>query len=68
MINIKIVSSARLIFSFIRNIKKARSLVKTQGTDGNWNYDSYMLGMYNGMELILAVMENREPVYRDKKK
>ena len=28
--------------------------------------DEYMTGMYNGMELILAVLENREPVYASK--
>lgn len=28
--------------------------------------DEYMKGMYNGMELILAVLENREPVYASK--
>jgi hypothetical protein len=28
--------------------------------------DEYMKGMYNGMELILAVIEDREPVYASK--
>lgn len=28
--------------------------------------DEYMKGMYNGMELILAVLENRKPVYASK--
>lgn len=28
--------------------------------------DEYMKGMYNGMELILAVIEDREPVYVSK--
>jgi len=51
------------------NIKKIRQrmrdLVKTQGGIGNWNYDNYMLGMYNGMELMLSIAEGREPVYKE---
>lgn len=45
-----------------------RSLVDTQGMDGNWNYDEYMFGMFNGMELILATLEDREPNYKEKPK
>ncbi len=44
--------------------EQMQELVKIQGQDGNWNYDEYMRGMYNGMELMLAIMEDREPVYR----
>lgn len=39
--------------------------ISVQGYDGNWNYDEYMHGMYNGMELMLAFAERREPVFRD---
>jgi len=46
-------------------IEKLRELVDVQGRDGNWNYDRYMRGMYNGMELMLATLENREPVYKE---
>jgi hypothetical protein len=45
-------------------IDKLRELVVTQGTNGTWNYDPYMQGMYNGMELMLAVLEDREPQYK----
>ena len=41
-----------------------REMLRIQGNDGNWNYDSYMHGMYNGMEYMLAMLEDREPVYR----
>lgn len=41
-----------------------QDLVNVQGSSGNWNYDPYMHGMYNGMELVLAVLERREPVYK----
>jgi len=45
-------------------IAKLRELVEIQGRDGTWNYDPYFHGMYNGMEVMLAVLENREPVFR----
>jgi hypothetical protein len=41
-----------------------RQLIEVQGRDGNWNHSEGMTGMFNGMELILAVLENRDPVYR----
>lgn len=47
------------------NIEKLRRLLEIQGSDGNWNMSPYMTGLYNGMELALATMEGREPVYRD---
>lgn len=49
--------------SKIQNLKDVH---RVQGSDGNWNYDPYMLGLYNGLEMALAIMENREPVFRDK--
>lgn len=38
--------------------------LKIQGSDGNWNYDPYMHGMFNGLECALATLEKREPEYR----
>ena len=29
--------------------------------------DDYMLGMFNGMEFMLSLMEEREPKYKDEK-
>jgi hypothetical protein len=46
----------------IETIKNLRDL---QGSNGNWNYDPYMHGMYNGMELILSVLEGRNPEFKD---
>ncbi|MEC1351682.1 hypothetical protein [Bacillus licheniformis] len=48
-----------------QTLRAMREMVKIQGSDGNWNYDEYMRGMYNGMELMLSVIENREPVYKE---
>jgi hypothetical protein len=46
-------------------LEAMRELLKIQGSDGNWNLDEYMLGMYNGIELIVAIAEDREPVFKD---
>lgn len=45
-------------------IQQARDVISIQGDDGNWNYDPYMQGMYNGMELVLAIWEGREPNFK----
>ena len=44
-------------------IGSLRECVKVQRSDGNWNYDSYMLGMANGMILSLAIIEGKTPKY-----
>ena len=48
------------------NLIKIKQLLIIQGDSGNWNYNSYMLGLYNGMELVLALLEAREPMFREK--
>lgn len=45
-------------------IKSLQELVDIQGKDGTWNHNEYMLGMFNGMELMLATVEEREPKFR----
>jgi len=45
-------------------VVKLKELLEVQGRDGTWNYDPYFHGMYNGMEVMLAVLEDREPVFR----
>ena len=49
------------------SLKISKEVLDLQGQDGNYNYDSYMLGMYNGMEYIIALFEKREPIYKDGK-
>ena len=46
-------------------LKTIKTLHEIQGSDGNWNHDPYMMGMYNGMELLLAILEARDPVYKE---
>jgi hypothetical protein len=49
-----------------KQVENMRQLVEVQGSSGNWNYDEYMHGMYNGMELILSMVEGRDPNFRNK--
>ena len=42
-----------------------RELLEVQGCDGNWNFDPYMHGLYNGIEFALSILEKREPAFRD---
>lgn len=48
-----------------KQLEDLRSVHQTQGAAGNWNQDSYMQGMFNGMELMLSIVENRDPDYRE---
>lgn len=48
-----------------KQLADMRQVLSIQGDDGNWNYNDYMHGFYNGLELMLAIVEDREPVYRD---
>ena len=47
------------------NIQKMKNVLEQQGQQGTWNYDPYMHGMYNGMELMMALVEGRDPDYRE---
>lgn len=41
-----------------------RNQLNIQAQNGNWNYDPYMHGMYNGLACALATLEGREPEYK----
>lgn len=45
------------------NLEKLESTTKIQCSDGNWNCNSYMLGMANGMIFALATLKNEDPKY-----
>lgn len=49
--------------NMFQRIDNLREMVKTQCSDGNWNYNSYMHGMANGLLLALATLEGAEPEY-----
>lgn len=44
--------------------KRMGQCLDIQGTNGTWNVDPYMLGMFNGMEHMMAIMEDRDPQFR----
>ena len=46
-------------------IESVRHMRDVQGYDGNWNYDPYMQGLYNGLEFALSLLEVREPQFKD---
>lgn len=41
----------------------ANEMLELQGQKGNYDYDEYMLGLYNGMEYIVSLLEVREPKF-----
>ena len=45
------------------HLKCSKEMLGIQGQKGNYDYDEYMLGLYNGMEYIIALFETREPNY-----
>lgn len=46
-------------------LNKLKELRDIQGSKGNIDQGPYMVGLYNGIELSIAVIENREPIYKD---
>lgn len=46
-------------------VESVRQMRDVQGMDGNWNYDPYMHGLFNGIEFSLSLLEVREPQFRD---
>lgn len=46
-----------------KSMRTANKMLKLQRQNGNYNYDSYMLGLYNGMEYVVSLLEVREPKF-----
>ena len=46
-------------------IEDVRQMRDAQGMSGNWNFDPYMHGLYNGIEFALSILEKREPQFKD---
>lgn len=46
-------------------IDELRKVHAVQGTTGNWDWNHYMMGLYNGLELALSIYEDRDPVYKE---
>jgi len=47
------------------NFKNLRDVINLQGQNGNWNYDPYMMGLYNGLEMARSIFVNKDPVFKD---
>lgn len=48
-----------------KKVKTVKNIRDVQGMAGNWDYDSYMHGMYNGLELALSIVEDRKPEFKN---
>jgi hypothetical protein len=48
---------------FQNSLKTLREMLDVQCSNGNWNYDSYMHGMANGMIFALSLFDNKSPEY-----
>lgn len=46
-----------------RIAKDLEDVIKIQCSNGNWNYDSYMHGLANGLLLAKSVIKNEEPIF-----
>ena len=51
-----------MLFNKKKQIKEIRDL-QEQNIVNNDN-DEYMIGVYNGIEIALAMLENREPIFK----
>ena len=51
-----------------KQVKSLGDVLDIQGQRGNWDADQYMLGMYNGMELMDSIVDDRDPKFRELKK
>ena len=49
------------------HLKCSKEMLNIQGQKGNYDYNEYMLGLYNGMEYIIALFETREPIFKSGK-
>lgn len=45
--------------------RRIDNIMKTQKTDGNWNYDAYMHGMLNGMIIVESIVKDIDPKFRN---
>jgi hypothetical protein len=50
------------VYKALEDLKEVHEL---QVKDGNWNVSHYMTGLYNGLELAMSNLEDREPDFRN---
>lgn len=49
----------------MNKLEQLKQVHQVQAYRGNCDYSEYMLGLYNGLELALAIYEEREPNYKN---
>jgi CRISPR/Cas system CMR-associated protein Cmr5 small subunit len=54
-------------FQLQQKIKDVKEIRDIQGSQGNYDQGDYMMGLYNGLEMSLALMEGRNPEFKDTK-
>ena len=47
------------------DVSDLQDLIDIQGQNGNWNYDPYMHGLYNGLICARDVLRGVEPEYKE---
>jgi hypothetical protein len=56
-------SDTKDIQYYIEKLQILKEMTEIQCTDGNWNYNEYMLGLANGMIYAISIFENKDPKY-----
>lgn len=51
----------KMLLNKTKKINQIKELQK-QNVENN-KHDEYMVGVYNGIEMTLAILENREPIF-----
>lgn len=51
--------------TFEDKLEMLKNAVEIQGRKGNYSYNDYMLGYFNGLELALSILEDREPQFKE---
>ena len=49
----------------MKKFEVGNEMLDVQGRNGSWDCDPYMHGLYNGMEFMLSLIEEREPKFRE---
>lgn len=45
-------------------LSDANTILAIQGSKGIWDVDPYMQGMFNGMEMIMSIFEERKAKFK----
>lgn len=46
-------------------LNQLKELKEIQSREGTIDQGDYMVGLYNGLELSIAIIEGREPIYKN---